>query len=234
MARKSKAGAGEPARPEPEAGAETVKPESETLDGERDAEAEAFLHFQARFEETKNPIFVFWALKIAYIEADDRAHFSEGSAGYKPRIPRWIHRYLRFVAANIFDLTFHRDPRTMPGDKDIRTPEGKAAWRAWLHEGTLEREKAIDLLPGALGMSRKGWNAFSNFDSITRKENIRDAIDELIQSNGMTLEEAAAIIAEEDGFEEVQSVLRIYREVKAYSGDGIGRVPVSKKAKPSP
>lgn len=234
MARKPKAGAGEPARPEPEAGAETVKPEGDTLDGESDAEAEAIEHFRARFERTGNPIYVFWALRGIYMGAAFRVRDSDGKDEYEPKIPKWIHEYLSFVSRNIFNLAYSRDPRTVPHDMDITTPEGKAAWRAWLHEGALEREKAIDLLPSALGMSRKGWNAFSHFDSIMRKEGIRDAIDELTQSNGMTLEEAAGIIAEEDGFEEVQSVLRIYREAKAYSGDGIGRIPVSKKAKPSP
>ena len=236
MARKPKAGAGEPARPEPEAGAETVKPEGETPDGERgaEAEAEALRSIRVRFERTGNPIYVFSVLKSIYGEATRRWLESGGKDEYEPKIPKWIHDYLFFVSRNIFNLVYHRDPRVAPYDVDITTPEGKAAWRAWLHEGTVEREKAIDLLPQALGMSRKGWNAFSNFDSIWRKENIRDAIDELIQNNGMTLEEAANIIAEEDGFEEVQSVLRIYREVKAYSGDGIGRIPVSKKAKPSP
>ena len=234
MARKPKAGAGEPARRKPNAKAETVKPEGDKLDGESDAEAEAIERFRARFERTGNPIYVFWALRGIYMGAAFRVPDSGGKDEYEPKIPKWIHEYLSFVSRNIFNLAYSRDPRTVPHDMDITTPEGKAAWRAWLHEGALEREKAIDLLPGALGMSRKGWNAFSNFDSIMRKEDIRDAIDELIQSNGMTLEEAAGIIAEEDGFKEVQSVLRIYREVKAYSGDGIGQIPVSKKAKPSP
>jgi hypothetical protein len=233
MARKpTKAGAGKPARRKPNAKAETVKPEGDTLDGGSDAEAEAIGGFRVRFEKTGNPIYVFWALSGIYSGATLRWLESDGKDEYEPKIPKWIHDYLSSVSRNIFNLTYSRDPRAAPYDIDITTPEGKAAWRAWRHESALEREKAIDLLPAALGMSRKGWNAFSNFDSIMRKEDIRDAIDELIQSNGVTLEEAAGIVAEENGFEEIQSVLRIYREVKAYSGDGIGRIPVSLKAKP--
>jgi hypothetical protein len=232
MARKSKAGARKPARPEPEAGVETLKPEGGTLDQESDSEAEAVEHFRACFETTGNPIYVFWALRGIYMEAAFRVRDSDGKSEYKPKIPEWIHGYLSFVSRNIFNLAYNRDPRTFPHDMDITTPEGKAAWRIWLHEGVIEREKAIELLPGALGMSRKGWNAFSNFDSIARKENIRDAVDRLMESEGKTLEEAALVIAEEAGYDEAQSVLRIRREAMDF--ERRTKRGQARKAKPTP
>lgn len=145
--------------------------------------------YHAKCRKTGNPIYVFQAIQLCR----QQAYHAEILLNEPPRpttlLPDWVLEYL--VAAT------------------------KEALRLAHGQDTLDPDDALRRLPQALFLSRKGWNAFAAFAADSRKEAIADKVADLREHEGMSLEDAARQVSEEEGLSHSRSVLRIVQQAKA-------------------
>lgn len=101
-----------------------------------------------------NPLYVWQAVGLCNL------------ADYPPRpLPRWCMTYLTTVAVRLTALGRLNDPRSypfqQPGETGDAQADRQAAWRAQ----RMPPAAAIGVVPWALGLTRRGWNAFARFDA---------------------------------------------------------------------
>ena len=143
------------------------------------------------FRNTGNPVHA-WDAIHACLEPNARSI----------PLPPWCAAYLSTVSENIFHLSRGADYRTRPNARS-----GDAAYHAHVRHRTLAPDQAMKLIPDALALTRKGWNAFAAWEAWMQKEADMEESFEL-RSRGMTAEQAARIIQERRGLSDTRAARR--------------------------
>ena len=205
---------------------ETYGPPSPAQLVERELDAQhAYWLEQLRLdaERTGNPLFVWDAIALCRKHASHKAMILAATDEEAARaamdvvpapLPDWVLRYLGNVAHAISNLAKGRDWRTFLQIPDEGWSEReRSATRAWL-AGTLDPDEAAKLVPCTLGLTRPGYNAFREHIAINHAAWLADDVRHLREAEGMTLDEAAAEVAEREGYEDPRSVLRIVQRAR--------------------
>ena len=205
---------------------ETYGPPSpaQLVEQELDAQHAYWLE-QARLdaERTGNPLFVWGAIascrRHAFNKAVEQAATDEEVAHaamdvVPAPLPDWVLRYLGNVAHAISNLAQGRDWRALASIPNEGGSERELeAFRAW-QAGTLDPDEAAKLVPRTLGLTRPGYNAFREHIAINHAAWLADDVGWLRETEGKTLDEAAAEVAEREGYEDPRSVLRIVQRAR--------------------
>ena len=158
--------------------------------------------------DSKNPLYVWDAIRLLVA-----AQAIKGGTGDVPEevaFPKWIADYLVRVACSLNGLeqgVFHQwlgcsSPLILPASTssvlDEELSEASAVEEEESSLGILNEEEkdltpaeAVSLLPKALGMTRTGWNAFSNHRSTTGRVVVAGLYEDL-RKKGLSAEEASS------------------------------------------
>ena len=171
-----------------------------------------------KLDKTHNPLYIFEAITACQRHAMSIQETAEAAVTAAPSpFPEWVNRYLGVVARDIGRLAYGRDFRAVPIDADLDSPAGRAAWRAW-RAGTLDPQEAMRLVPAALYLARPGWSAFNAFQAEKYDEYVAEEF-QYQRELGKTADEAAADIAEREGYADGRSVFRVAQRQRRKNGD---------------
>jgi hypothetical protein len=160
--------------------------------GKRTPTTEYVFWQETLYRNTGNPIHVWDAIS------------SCRSARPKPLpLPTWCLEYLQIAAMNVRHLSRGADYRRRPKAK-----EGDPAFHDFLGTKTMTPKKATTLVLGALGLTRKGWNAFTEHARWMDKEIDRENFHWFQHHEGLKSEEAARKVMELRGLSDTSAARR--------------------------
>jgi hypothetical protein len=176
--------------------------------------------YRIRWENTRNPLFVWEAINLCFGISVMRVREEAGSLPPPPAteaypFPDWCMAYLGIVAARLSSLADGRDYRIAPAPFGDGPSNAEALNRYWDAKPDLPAAQATDLSLWALGLRRNGSTAFKDFHLLRGKS--FDVLSfEQFRSDGMTYDEAIEAIAEEGGIDvrAVQKRLRAVRDAE--------------------
>jgi hypothetical protein len=119
-----------------------------------------------RYDHTKNPLIIWQALNTWFTLNHHRALARKAPLP----MPEWIASYLCVVARRITDLANGLDYQEAPEPYGALPRAQESVQRAKSRVQTLTPDKASNRVPAALGLVRKGWNAFERLSSRRSKE----------------------------------------------------------------
>lgn len=166
---------------------------------------DAFMREKLYYEKTRNPIYVWEAIRrardLALWDWDDaqrslseeeyeKAVAQKMHAGTWPpapkELPEWCMRYLLDTASRIYFLQNALDERKRPEDNPDQTEEeNHLMWRAWKQGAPISAKNATNRLPAAFGFARKGWNAIDEIFRGNIEDDIREKYASLL-AGGLT------------------------------------------------
>lgn len=196
MARKPKAGAGEPARRKPKAGAETVKPQGETPEdaiGAKDTwpenHEERLENILQLYRTTRNPILV-WAAFGMILETQ----YYRDPKSETIKLPPEVWRYFGRVSAVIL------------------------GWYDACSNGRITPDAALNKALDAMDFKRKGKNAFDDARRLTQTVELFNLFDDL-RASGASRRDAMTAVLNAAGVETERAIERRFATLKKMWGD---------------
>ena len=101
---------------------------------------------------TGNPLYAWEAIKSCH------------HPNYPMPYPEWVRDYLRDTAIELHVLARLLDPNTFPEQGEAETDaDHMTRFEAWQRTARVSPKKAAELTVRALGLVRRGWNAYRQF-----------------------------------------------------------------------
>lgn len=159
-----------------------------------------------RAELTGNRLYV-WEAILHYTVAD-------------APLPDWCIDYIRTVAFNLFDLRHGRDPSKPPVRQEGES-ERDFAERS-NRQGQFTAQSASDRVASALMLTRRGWNAFVEFESDQQKELDASTYDHALEGDA---DQARARIRSQRNLAHDRSVRRHFQKGLSLLGRNVRTKP---------
>jgi hypothetical protein len=159
--------------------------------------------FEAEWKRTKNPLWVWRALRVAFRGPERDVHV----------LPKWITDYLDAVAWRISALGIGQDHRGATLPVGLRVPKPGPMLRRGYGSKKRKRQAATDLLPDALGFTqgrRAGSSAFSK-DARDQEQAEIIARFRALTAQGMTDKDARAALLREQNRDDDRQLRRVLK-----------------------
>ena len=127
---------------------------------------EAIEENRVRYEATSNPLYAWNALAALF--ALNRVRRRAGQDAVP--LPHWCEEYLGIVARRLADLAEGLDFREAPEPFGRLPRTAEALQRTHRRKRTVRPDRAREQVPSALGLAKKGWNAFERVQALREKE----------------------------------------------------------------
>jgi hypothetical protein len=127
---------------------------------------EAIEENRVRYEATRNPLYAWQALAALF--ALNRLRRRAGQDAMP--LPHWCEEYLGIIARRLADLAEGLDFREAPQPFGRLPRTAEALQRTHRRRRTVPPDRAREQVPAALGLVRKGWNAFERAQALREKE----------------------------------------------------------------
>ena len=163
--------------------------------------------YRIRWENTRNPLFVWKAIDLCFMIAVVRV---KAATGHLPTFllteshpfPAWCLGYLSLAAARLSTLAEGKDYRIAPAPFGDADPADTTAWaRAADASSDVNPVDAANLSTWALGLRRQGATAFGDIKSLEEKQMDMLSFEEFTLMGGMSYEAAMEALAEDSGLE---------------------------------
>ncbi len=151
--------------------------------------------------ERNNPLFAWERIYIELLHTYARAADDDSLASVE--LPVWCLKYLAGVSRYFIEYAKGRDPDKLPAWKDyerigLSEEQYEQDFSRWMSSRSIDPAEALGKVAFALGMSRKGWNGFADWDRAREAAWLRDR-DAAWKEEGIPARDRATLLAAERG-----------------------------------